>query len=151
MVRNPGKSNKIGKASKLRNFQYRLLNRILTTNIVRNKWNPQIDKNCTFCKMKSETVIHLICECELVQKMWMALEKWIKHRTGIVIRFIPSLIIMNNISGKHKDILNTLALIMKQYIYAQKCKQEVPNFIEFINRTTQWYQLVSTRKNSSIL
>ena len=42
---------------KLRAFQYRLTNGIITTNDLRNKWDNTIKANCTFCQNEVETVI----------------------------------------------------------------------------------------------
>ena len=68
-------------ATKLRNFQYtyRLVNRVLTINMTRNKWSPNTSPLCTFCKKTNETTVHLLIECEYVKKLWISLSRWIEY------------------------------------------------------------------------
>ena len=53
------------KPSKLQNFQYRILTRSLTFNVLRNKWNPQINAKCKLCHKEEETMYHFFCTCEI--------------------------------------------------------------------------------------
>lgn len=48
----------------LRWFQYRLVHRILTTNVRRSKYDSNCTDECTFCGQCPETIIHLFIECE---------------------------------------------------------------------------------------
>ena len=52
--------------SKLRNFQYRLLNRITTTNKFLKLRNVVDTDKCTFCMIYVETLVHLFYECNHV-------------------------------------------------------------------------------------
>lgn len=38
-------------------------------------------------------------------------------------------IILNNVKGPNYKLVNLIKLVIKQYIYAQKCLQETPTFI----------------------
>ena len=58
------------KLSKLRNFQYRVLTRSLTTNVKCNKWDRNISPYCMFCKSDKETVAHILYLCPKIQKLW---------------------------------------------------------------------------------
>ena len=71
------------KPVKLRYFQYRVLTKTLTTNVMRNVWNKAIDKHCVFYKQKDEPIIHLLWECTIVQKLWRNLSKMCKYLLNV--------------------------------------------------------------------
>ena len=63
--------------TKLRYFQFRHVNRRLKTNVHLSKWKSDRTNKCTFCNNFKETVQHLMWECSPVQKIWVALAKWL--------------------------------------------------------------------------
>ena len=128
------------KPTKLRDFQYRLLNRAITTNVIRNKWDKNIDPECTLCKKEKETIIHFMCECKTVQSLWNALYKLMKIMLEVRLQLTKGLIICNNYQGKKKDMVNLLIAITKQFIYAAKCKNELPIFTNLMAKLYKWYQ-----------
>ena len=127
------------KPTKLRYFQYRLLTKRLTMNTLRARWDPDISPMCTFCKEHCETSIHLLYECRWTRPLWDKLQRIMNHFYQNNINITLSLIILNNVNGKDKQILNMLIIIMKQYIYSQKCFDEKPNFQEYMNKLANWY------------
>ena len=132
---------KIVKPVKLQYFQYRLMRRILTTNVKRAKWDTSITEACTFCQKHKETVLHLLCECEKVHSLWGALSRVIKYYYDVNVVFTKELIILNEYTGKAKIVINLFIVIMKQYIYATKCLNEALNFNGFMYRINYWYQI----------
>ena len=64
--------------TKLRYFQYRLINRTLTTNIQRNRWDNNISPLCSFCKSKEESYVHLLYSCDKVLPIWKSLKKMVR-------------------------------------------------------------------------
>ena len=132
---------KIVKASKLCNFQFRLINRILTTNTLRNKWNKQISPFCYYCKITKETVLHLLVECPFVERCWKNLTKWLNYFLECNIDFTPQLIIYNNYKGKHMELINLFIIVMKQYVYATKCMGTNLNFQEYIEKINYWFKI----------
>ena len=135
---------KVTTATKLRYFQYRVLYRNLTTNVRRSKWNQQMSPLCTFCKNSPETVIHLLCECKCVQKLWVALRKWLNYYLHVHVQFSNVMIITQRYSGKFKRLVQLMVLILKQYIYASKCKEIHPEFVEYIERLMYWREMEKT-------
>ena len=134
---------------KLRDFQYRILNRILTTNLSRSKYS-EISPNCTFCQDNCETIRHLMFECKESSQLWQALRKWLKYAVKVDLTLTLPLVILNNYRGKNAKIVNTLILIMKRYIYVSKCKNEqlrFPNFIEQANYVQKIEKINATRKD----
>ena len=132
---------KLVKASKLRNFQFRLINRILTTNTLRNKWNKQISPLCYYCKIAKETVLHLLVECPYVANCWKNLTRWLNYFLECNVDFSPQMIIYNNYNGKHKELINLFIIVMKQYVYATKCMSTNLNFQEYIEKINYWFEI----------
>ena len=118
--------------SKLRSFQYKIIQKKLTTNVLRNKYTEETDNKCELCKTEVETVIHLLCECKKVQKMWNLLNQWCKYHYNIVISLTNEVILFNVYSGKEKKLINSLILLLKRYIYITKCKKENMSFIAYM-------------------
>ena len=66
-------------STKLRSFQYRLINFALITNVQLAKWNLLPNDLCTFCNLYKEDYLHFFCNCEIVQrKVWTPLKRWLK-------------------------------------------------------------------------
>ena len=61
---------KCTKSTKLINFQYRLLHRVLPTNLFLTKIKIKQDPNCSFCHNYHENLIHLFWDCEIVSAFW---------------------------------------------------------------------------------
>ena len=132
---------KLIKPVKLRNFQYRVLTRTLTTNIKRNKWNNAVSPLCTLCYATRETILHLLADCEKAKRMWKALERVITYFLNESIMLDKTTIVLNNYEGSNKECINLLIVALKQYIYAQKCFEKPLNFTEFMYKISYWYRI----------
>ena len=121
-------------ATKLRYFQYRLLNKDILTNVRRAKW-ADISTKCSFCQCEEETILHIFLECEIVNKIWSALRKWFqkKSKQSVVTK---TEIILNNTEDQ---FANVIILIIKQYIYASKCQNKTPSFIGAMAKIWKYY------------
>ena len=74
---------------KLRSFQIRLNLRSIVTNVQLYVLDIASDNLCTFCREEPETLIHLFCDCKIVDAFWNGAFDWILARFGInVIRII---------------------------------------------------------------
>ena len=133
--------NKITNCTKLRAFHYRLTQRILTTNIHRNKWDPSVPSSCYFCKVNEETYSHLFVECTTVQTIWRALKKWLYHFCYVEFDVDVYTILMNRYKDSFPKMVNTIILIVKQYIYASKCLENQLNFTEVVKRIQKYKTL----------
>lgn len=112
--------------SKKRYFQYCLIHRRLTTNLHRSKWCPDVSPECTFCLQHTETLSHLLWYCPKVKKFWSALLKWLKyiHVCKLdTMDFDVHTVIFNNYKGANNWLVNTILLIVKQYIYSCTCQK----------------------------
>ena len=66
--------------TKYRSFQYRLLQRALTTNIHLYKWKLAESDLCSFCQTSRETVTHIMWQCTKVQQIWKRMLNHLKER-----------------------------------------------------------------------
>ena len=136
-------ARKISIASKLRYLQFKILNRTLITNIRRSKWDSSISELCTFCQECPESIKHILVDCRYAQVTWKALHKWIKDFYGLqdIEPFTASEIILNNYKGSQKHFVNTLILVLKQYLYSSKCKNVTPNFTDYLSSLDYWHNI----------
>ena len=136
--------NRITKSTKLQYLHFRIMNKKLTTNVKRSKWDKNVSPLCTFCLSVKETILHIYVECPQVKRLWAALKKWFNYFYSISCEFTPRDIILNNIRNVQSDFTNIIMLIMKQYIYSTKCKQQVLAFTDFISYLNHWYNIERT-------
>ena len=127
------------KPQKLRLLQYRVLTRSLTTNKKCHIWNEAISPLCTFCAKEDETVAHLFLYCENIQELWYKLQRVIRYFINIEVIFTDELILFNNYNGKEHLLVNLLISIMKQYIYATKCRNKTPMFTAYMSKVSEYY------------
>ena len=129
----------ISNCTKLRWFQFRLLNHILTTNLQRSKWNTEISPKCVFCQKEDESIIHLFVTCEVVKKaIWLPLNKWLEYYCCIKIDIDANTILLNLYKDCFRIMTNTIILICKQYIYSTKCLNHKLSFVQLISKISHY-------------
>ena len=102
--------------TKLRWFQYRILNRFLTTNSFMCKIGQRIDNVCTFCKKEAETIEHLFVECKRVTNIWSKIQNWIQIKLGIPVVLSKTHILFGIDLKKCNSAINLIILLSKFYI-----------------------------------
>lgn len=122
------------------------------TNIFASKWVQGKSSKCTFCNNNHETVVHLLYKCPIVQKLWKALIRWFKYFTRIDVQLPIDVVILNDYKGPEKEMINTVILLTKHFIYAQRCLNNSLRFPELITyiakiKTTEEY---IARKNGKL-
>ncbi len=115
-------------STKLRSFQYRLLNHGIVTNVQLFKWKIAPSDNCTFCGLEQETIIHLFWDCAATTDIWNKLAVWIKNKANRNIKFSTKNVLFCTAGQKTSDFINTLCLITTQYLYSCRCLKKMPNF-----------------------
>lgn len=118
-----------------RDFQYKILNRILFTNS--KLFKPKLVKSplCSFCYKNEETLEHLFVFCEQSRAFWKEISSWL-HECGI--ETLPDLTDQINIMfglfdvDNHFMLLNHIMLIAKQTIFLCRQKSITPSFIIFL-------------------
>ena len=112
--------------AKFRSFQYRLLQRGIVTNIQLYKWKLKNNEYCSFCQNERETVLHLFVQCPIVKELWQSVMDNLSIRYQVeMICINPENVILNRIVVQKKNhILNFVCLLLKQFIYRQRCLNE---------------------------
>ena len=65
---------------KLRDFQFKINNKILVTNSFLHKIN-KIDNNlCANCQKETESIFHLLCTCDIVKEFWDTFKTWVSEK-----------------------------------------------------------------------
>ena len=113
---------------KLRWFQFRLLNRILCTNLLLVKIGRSENPKCTFCNKVNESIVHLFWECEYIVKYWNDFQCWVNNQLNTNISLKKEMILFGKYIGKDY-IFNNILLIMKFNIYRSRVNKEKPSFI----------------------
>ena len=137
---------------RMRSFQYRLLNRGLVTNIHLKKWKIKDTDMCTFCNEEPETYCHLFIMCKKIQSIWIKTESFMMEFDSEEIEFGKDAVILDKVVNKTNSVKNMICLMLKYYIYKQRCMLKEPRFEEFKqsvwrHRTIEQYIAV---KNSKI-
>ena len=133
---------KITPLTKLRYFQYRLLAGRLTTNSQRNKWDKSVSPFCTFCNAKENaTIMHLLWDCITTKHIWKALTKYISNASQEQVKFTVQETLFSMYAGKHHEVINTMILIGKQYLYAKHCMNERPTFLGLLMKIKDYKDL----------
>ena len=65
--------------SKMREFQYKVLSRILYTNKVLHKMGIVNSPACTFCHVSDESLEHLFLHCPISSVFWLSVTEWLKN------------------------------------------------------------------------
>ncbi|XP_077863933.1 uncharacterized protein LOC144348547 [Saccoglossus kowalevskii] len=117
--------------SKLRDFQFKILHKILVTNINLVKMKPPRVENalCTFCQKEDETLVHLFCECSYVKFFWENFFMLWGNKLKMQHRPKQWQIILGD--PEVSCLVNFLILLGKRFVYISKCKQNKPDFIDF--------------------
>ena len=139
--------------TKLRSFQYRLLQRALVTNIDLSKWGVIDHDTCFFCETSKETILHLLWKCEVSQGFWAKVVDYCQQRFegGDSIRLTEANVIHNKICCISKNhVINFVCLFAKQFIYRQKClKQQFhfPIFEQLLKCTANVEKYIASKNN----
>ena len=81
------KLEKTTKFTKLRYFQYRILHRILPTNIHLKRFRIKETDLCSFCGEEQETYLHFFVKCDIVKKCWKQTLEWFNRTASISMVF----------------------------------------------------------------
>ena len=117
--------------TRLRTFQFKLIRRTLPTNVHLKIYGIKDSDICDLCHEEVETYEHLFYHCRVTQNLILGLKNWINP--NVLLMQYPTL--TNIIFGYNYlpdintcNMINTLFLILKNYIYRCKCKNIAPLF-----------------------
>ena len=104
--------------SKTRQFQYKILNRYLVTNVYLKKVGIKLSSDCSFCEDADESLEHLFTSCPYVLSFWKDLSDWLND-LGVKVYLLTKADIIFGSWERKDDFLffNHVLLIAKQYVY----------------------------------
>ena len=118
---------------KLRNFHFKLIHRILPTNVLLFKLSKVQTSNCSFCGSEWETLIHLFCLCKITQRFWGELKIWLQMRQ-IDISLEPHSIILGQNYINPNNTIEFVNLVAKYYIFCCKVQDRLPSLNGFVEK-----------------
>ena len=140
--------------SKIREFQYKILNRIVFTNEKLYRLGIVDSPNCAFCHDEVESIEHLLFFCTKSAEFWKHVLSWLRDNNIYVGTLTETDLIFGKFDVNEDFILiNHILLLGKYYIYSRKCMNRLPSFRGFIARAGRIYkiELHIARKRDKLL
>ena len=106
------------KEVKLKDFQYKVTNKILVTKSFLYRINKIDNDLCEYCHQQPETIRHLFVECEDVKRFWTFLNEWLRINSNLSLN-LEEKNILSAYQDKHQ-LINYIFVLAKYYIYANK-------------------------------
>ena len=113
------------KSSKYISFQYKILNRILSTNNYLMKCKLKETSLCTFCNETKETIIHLFWDCSQIRSLWLEFADFIYSTCNLRLNVSARNIILG--CETESALVNLLIILIKYYIYSSRLNGSIPN------------------------
>jgi len=138
---------------KLRWLHFRILHNILTTNRSVSKFIQHQTDLCSFCNLKSETIVHLFWECPETKRFWKELQNIFNNRClhSFNFKFTKNLVFFGHCETIATDkICDFIILMAKFFIY--RCKVQGINlnvklFIKELYNRYSIEMIISKNKN----
>ena len=120
------------KEVKIRIFQFKVLHRILATNLF--LMNNKIRDNplCQNCNLE-ESVEHLFWECKECKTFWDAFQMFYNQSTQQNLELTCQTIIFGKLPSKGNELFNHLLLIAKYHLYSIRFLDKRPSFDIFLS------------------
>ena len=117
-------------STRLQSLGYRFMIRDVLTNNRLIHMGKSDTKQCYICNLEIESISHLYWKCPNNRRLWERLKIFINKVLGINTKLGPMELLMG-ISGtsSHEgppEVINLLALILKNYIHSCKCNKKLP-------------------------
>ena len=140
-------------STKLREFQYKILNRILYTNDMIFKFKKIESPLCYFCENVIETIEHFLLLCPRVQVFWNE----VCSTFGEKLKWSRSLHIKDIFFGSqdlktHNTLTNYIILESKYFLYRCKLNKTPLSILHLIDKIKNTYYIERSiaRENNKI-
>jgi hypothetical protein len=115
------------KYTRLNDFQYKLIHRILITNFFLYKFGLKETELCTFCTETQESLVYIFWECNYVRNIWLVIVNFLKI-CGVSLHCNANDIILGLTEhSSAQGTINNVLIIWKYYIYVCRCKCKALN------------------------
>ncbi len=135
-------------STKIRNFQFKMVHRIIFSNSKLCKWGLIESDKCDLCKEEVETVRHLFCECKVVKPFWENVRTWVNSQTGINIVMNISEMLLGT-PQEIPPVIDLFYTVAKMYIYNCKFNKTQPQMKVFISRVMNIKNVHSSEEQCS--
>lgn len=109
--------------SRIINFQYQLIHRILPTNRLLHIYKIKDNPFCTKCTNTEEDLEHLFHLCPVKLKIWYDLAA-LAFPVCDLFPYINTINILFGIYNEKKPLENSLLLLVKRYFFVSKCNNK---------------------------
>ena len=79
----------------LKDFQYKITNKILVTQSFSYRINKTDDNLCEYCHKQPETIFYLFVQCEEAKQFWSLLNNWLTKISNINMDILDSSILFS--------------------------------------------------------
>ena len=134
----------ICKETKLKEFQFKLIHRIIVTNKELFRFGIKPDDKCLYCGDK-DSIEHTFIECPFTKTFEQKVIQWF-NQTNLC-QILPTTeevlfgIFSSTCDARIKKKFNYTILAMRQYIYANKTNSKTISIHEFIDKLLVKYNL----------
>ena len=108
----------------MKDLQFKILHRILATNRLLHKMKKNASSSCTFCRMETETLEHLLFNCYTIKNFWFDIfTRWNTCCATKYINVTSALVIYGMYEtdfSTEDNAVNLILLIGKAYIWKTK-------------------------------
>ena len=126
--------------SKMREFQYKVLSRILYANKALHRMGIVNSPACKFCQISDKSLEHLFIHCPTSSIFWLSVAKWL-NSFFTTIDVLTSTNIMFGFLRKDLPLLNHIILLGKQVIYQSRHLNIKPSLSLLKMKLKNAYQL----------
>ena len=136
--------------TKLRDFQYKFIKRIIPTNTFLFKCNISSSNLCDFCSSDIETVKHLFWECQFSQQFWLQLKTFLNNLSIDVTFDYKNICFGISSSPMSNTLINFIILSAKYFIFKSKYMKNIPNIIlfkSFLNKRREIEKCIAFEKD----
>ena len=128
--------------SKTREFQYKLLHRIIYTNKILYKMGLVPSPMCSFCGNMEESLEHLFIYCDISKHFWSSLTEWL-NEFGFDVRYLSTFDIAFGLTSKDSLLLNHVIILGKYTIYQSRSLNIKPTLTLLKAKIHSTYQIES--------
>lgn len=121
------------KEVKLKDFQFKINNKILVTNSFLRKINKIDTDRCGYCQNNPETISHLFLECNRVKEFWDRLKMWMNVNVNLNLILEDRNILFS--TQNNNELISYILLLAKYYIYKNKFVNKqlsIPAFLLYV-------------------
>ena len=146
-------ANRLTISTALRDFHFRLTTNLLVFNKQLYEWGKRTCDRCTFCELQVETNIHLFWECKITTSLLTkALSYYNDLFPNVVLEWNLVNFLCSKIAKPVDHVVNLMSLLLKRYIYNQRCQAKQITFTGYQNviTNTRDIEYYVARKNNKL-